>query len=52
MAKDLGYAVEEANRHSLDLATGASALEVFKRAMANGQGDKDMSAVVEQFRKT
>ena len=52
MAKDLGYAVDEANSHSLDLATGVSALEVFKRAMANGQGDKDMSAVVEQFRKT
>lgn len=51
MAKDLGYAVDEANRHSLELATGASAHEVFKRAMANGQGDKDMSAVVEQFRK-
>jgi 3-hydroxyisobutyrate dehydrogenase len=50
MAKDLGYAVEEANRHSLGLATGASALEVFKQAMANGDGNKDMSAVVEQFR--
>jgi 3-hydroxyisobutyrate dehydrogenase len=51
MAKDLGYAVDEANRHSLDLATGASAHEVFKCAIANGEGDKDMSAVVEQFRK-
>jgi 3-hydroxyisobutyrate dehydrogenase-like beta-hydroxyacid dehydrogenase len=51
MAKDLGYAVDEANGHSLDLATGAAAYEVFKRAIANGQGDKDMSAVVEQFRK-
>jgi 3-hydroxyisobutyrate dehydrogenase len=50
MAKDLGYAVDEANRHSLGLATGASALEVFKRAIARGDGDKDMSAVVEQFR--
>lgn len=52
MAKDLGYAVDEAARHSLGLATGASALEVFKRAIARGDGDKDMSAVVEQFRKT
>lgn len=51
MAKDLGYAVDEANRHSLDLATGASALEVFKHAIAYGDGDKDMAAVVEQFRK-
>jgi 3-hydroxyisobutyrate dehydrogenase len=51
MTKDLGYAVDEANRHSLELATGVSAHEVFKRAIGNGQGDKDMSAVVEQFRK-
>jgi 3-hydroxyisobutyrate dehydrogenase len=51
MAKDLGYAVDEANRHALELETGAAAHEVFKRAIANGQGDKDMSAVVEQFRK-
>jgi 3-hydroxyisobutyrate dehydrogenase len=52
MAKDLGYAIDEASRHSLDLATGSSALEVFKNAIANGHGDKDMSAVVEQFRKS
>lgn len=51
MAKDLGYAVNEASRHALELATGVSALDVFKRAMANGQSDKDMAAVVEQFRK-
>jgi 3-hydroxyisobutyrate dehydrogenase len=51
MAKDLGYAIEEANRHSLNLATGVSAFDLFKRAMENGQADKDMSAVVEQFRK-
>lgn len=52
MTKDLGYAVDEANRHSLDLTTGAAAQSVFKQAIANGQGDKDMSAVVEQFRMT
>jgi 3-hydroxyisobutyrate dehydrogenase len=51
MTKDLGYAVGEANRHSLALTTGLSALEVFKQAITNGDGDKDMSAVVEQFRK-
>lgn len=51
MAKDLGYAVDEANRHSLGLATCVSALNVFKKAIINGQGDQDMSAVVEQFRK-
>jgi 3-hydroxyisobutyrate dehydrogenase len=50
MTKDLGYAVDEAKRHSLDLATGVSALDVFRQAMTNGDGDKDMSAVVKQFR--
>lgn len=51
MAKDLRYAIDEANHHSLDLETAVSALELFNKAIANGQGDQDMSAVVEQFRK-
>jgi 3-hydroxyisobutyrate dehydrogenase len=50
MTKDLGYAVEEAKRRSLDLTTGSAAHAVFNQAIASGQGDKDMSAVVEQFR--
>jgi 3-hydroxyisobutyrate dehydrogenase len=52
MTKDLGYAVDEAKRHSLDLATGLAAHSVFNQAITKGQGDKDMSAVVEQFRMT
>jgi len=52
MTKDLGYAVDEAKRHSLDLTTGAAAHSVFKQAIASGHGDKDMAAVVEQFRMT
>jgi 3-hydroxyisobutyrate dehydrogenase len=50
MAKDLGYAVDEATRRSLELATGSAALSVFKQAITGGYGDKDMSAVVEPFR--
>jgi 3-hydroxyisobutyrate dehydrogenase len=50
MTKDLGYAVDEAKRQSLDLAIGSAAHSVFKQAITKGQGDKDMSAVVEQFR--
>jgi 3-hydroxyisobutyrate dehydrogenase len=50
MTKDLGYAVDEAKRHSLDLTTGSAAHSVFKQAITKGQGDKDMAAVVEQFR--
>jgi 3-hydroxyisobutyrate dehydrogenase len=51
MAKDLGYAIEEAARVSVDLQTGAAALELFKRASAAGYGDQDIAAVVRPFRK-
>jgi 3-hydroxyisobutyrate dehydrogenase-like beta-hydroxyacid dehydrogenase len=50
MAKDLRYAVSEADQHALDLDMGRAALRVFEHAIAAGQGDEDMSAVVEQFR--
>jgi 3-hydroxyisobutyrate dehydrogenase len=50
MAKDLRYAVAEAEFQSLDLDMGRAALRVFEHAIAAGQGDEDMSAVVEQFR--
>ena len=50
MAKDLRYAVGEADLQSLDLDMGRAALRVFEHAIAAGQGDEDMSAVIEQFR--
>jgi 3-hydroxyisobutyrate dehydrogenase len=50
MAKDLGYAITEAKRHSIDLTTAGSALAVFARAMSLGHGDKDMAAVIEPLR--
>jgi 3-hydroxyisobutyrate dehydrogenase len=50
MAKDLTYAVEEGARLSVELATAAAALEVFQRAVADGHGEKDIAAIVEQFR--
>jgi 3-hydroxyisobutyrate dehydrogenase len=50
MAKDLGYAIEEGSKHSLDMGTATAALDIFKQAMASGQGDLDMAAVIEQFR--
>jgi 3-hydroxyisobutyrate dehydrogenase len=50
MTKDLRYAVSEADHHALDLDMGRAALRVFEHAIAAGQGDEDMSAVVEQFR--
>jgi 3-hydroxyisobutyrate dehydrogenase len=51
MAKDLGYALDEGKQRGLPLTTAATALEAFKKAQAAGNGDKDFSIVVEQFRK-
>jgi 3-hydroxyisobutyrate dehydrogenase len=50
MAKDLGYAVDDAKRRALELTTGSAAHSVFNQAIASGHADEDMSAVVEQFR--
>ncbi len=46
MAKDLGYAIDEASHHGLALQTASSALAVFKKAISKGYGDEDFSAVV------
>jgi len=50
MAKDLGYAIDQASQTGLDLQTASSALAVFKQAIAKGYGDEDFSAVVKAFR--
>jgi 3-hydroxyisobutyrate dehydrogenase len=50
MTKDLGYASEEGIRHGVRLQTAASALEVFRQAMAAGYGEMDFSAVLESLR--
>ena len=52
MAKDLGYAIAEAGNNPIDLATAKAALAVFQKGVTAGQGDKDIAAVVEQFRKS
>ncbi len=50
MAKDLGYAFAEGRRHGVSLATVAAALQVLERALADGHGDEDSSALVEPLR--
>ena len=45
MAKDLGYALQEASTKGISLRTAASALAVFEQAIAEGHGDEDFSAV-------
>jgi len=52
MAKDLAYAIEEGAAHGQPLASATAALAVFQAAIAAGDGEKDMSAVVEQFRRS
>jgi 3-hydroxyisobutyrate dehydrogenase len=51
MAKDLGYAIAEGGRLSVELMTAAAALERFQRAIAAGHGEKDMAAIIEPLRK-
>jgi len=52
MAKDLGYAIQEGGKLSVDLNTATAALKDFQRAIAAGHGEKDIAAVVEPFRKS
>jgi 3-hydroxyisobutyrate dehydrogenase len=51
MAKDLGYAIDQASQTGLNLQTASSALAVFKQAIAKGYGDEDFSAVVKAFQR-
>ena len=49
MAKDLGYAVQEASAKNISLLTAAAALSLFQHAIAEGYGDEDFSAVTKSF---
>jgi 3-hydroxyisobutyrate dehydrogenase len=51
MAKDLGYAIQEGAKLSVELVTATAALEDFQRAIATGHGEKDIAAIVEPMRK-
>ena len=51
LTKDLGYAIREGEKLSIELLTVTAALKEFQKAMAAGYGDKDMAAVVELFRR-
>ena len=50
MAKDLTYAIAEAQQHGVSLKTGEAALDRFRNAVADW-GAHDMSAVVEPLRR-
>ncbi len=51
MAKDLTYALGEGTGRGIPMQTAASALAVFKDAIAAGRGEKDLSAVIGSVRK-
>lgn len=52
MAKDLSYAIKEAERVGITLSTAQAALGAFERGTAAGRGQQDFSAVVETLRGT
>ncbi|MDB4882684.1 MAG: 6-phosphogluconate dehydrogenase NAD-binding protein [Gemmatimonadetes bacterium] len=52
LAKDMGYAIAEGQSRAVPMATAATALGMLRAAIDHGDGDKDMAAVVEQFRST
>ena len=45
MTKDLSYAVGVASGQKIPLQTASAALSVFERAVDDGHGDEDFSAV-------
>ena len=52
LAKDLGYAIAEGESRDVPMATAHAALGVLRASIERGDGEKDMAAVVEQFRST
>jgi 3-hydroxyisobutyrate dehydrogenase len=50
MAKDLGYAIAEGDKLSLDLTTAKAALGLFQQGISTGHGEQDIAAVIEPLR--
>ena len=50
LAKDMGYAIAEGESRGVPMATAATALGILRGAMEHGDGDRDMAAVVRQYR--
>jgi len=51
LAKDLGYAIGEGESRGVPMSMASAALGLLQSSIARGDGDKDMAAVVEQFRE-
>ncbi|MEO8562436.1 MAG: NAD(P)-dependent oxidoreductase [bacterium] len=50
LVKDMRYAIAEGESRGVPMRTAETALGLLEGAMAHGDGDRDMAAVVEQFR--
>ena len=50
LAKDLGYAIGEGDSRGVPMAMASAAHDILQASIARGDGEKDMAAVVEQFR--
>lgn len=50
LAKDLGYAIGEGEKLGVRMSMASAALGLLQSSIARGDGNKDMAAVVEQFR--
>jgi 3-hydroxyisobutyrate dehydrogenase len=50
LAKDMRYAIAEGESRGVPMRTASTALGLLESAMERGDGDRDMAAVVEQFR--
>jgi 3-hydroxyisobutyrate dehydrogenase len=50
LAKDMGYAIAEGQGRGVPMTTAATALDMLRSAMEHGDADRDMAAIVEQFR--
>jgi 3-hydroxyisobutyrate dehydrogenase len=51
LAKDLGYAIGEGESRGVPMSMASAALGLLQNSIARGDGEKDMAAVVEQFRE-
>jgi 3-hydroxyisobutyrate dehydrogenase len=52
LVKDMGYAIAEGQSRGVPMATASTTLDLLRGAMAHGDGDRDMAAVVQQYRDT
>ena len=50
LAKDMSYAITEGRSRDVPMITAVTSLEMLRASIDRGDGDKDMAAVVEQFR--